>query len=250
MLLGYLRRLFASLFWSRYDALVIIFASHSSVPLQPVFSYLPLLKSPVSILESISWIPRTEYEGEIKKKKMVRNAQVVNWCPGFAPYDLFRTGDWTPVDCTQSLSFLVHSRAWLQSRARSRISLAPVSQLLREKKGTACRSSTDIGLGYRAFQRVRPECISSYNSVFVPCAFWIQRCGQVSVLTCFCLFQVCPNHQVRKNFKDQFNHSDANPSPERSIERLNCLDFTQAGWEKRHPPFCVSMNAFVVLESK
>ena len=58
-------------------------------------------------------------------------------------------------DCTSPFSFLVHSNretgaserhsraavepCSLQSRARSRISLVPVSELLREKKGSACK---------------------------------------------------------------------------------------------------------------
>ena len=44
----------------------------------------------------------------------------------------------------------------LQSRARSRISLAPVSQLLREKKGTACSLPKALHLRFRLW---RPTCV-------------------------------------------------------------------------------------------
>ena len=53
---------------------------------------------------------------------------------------------WSELDCTQSLSYLLVMEGLererpcsLQSRARSRISLALVSQLLKEKRGTSCR---------------------------------------------------------------------------------------------------------------
>ena len=78
------------------------------------------------------------------------------------------------LNCTQSLSFLVHSN-WktgasekhtptprghllcsLQSRARSCILLAPVSQLLREKKGTACSLRT-CPLSQQVYFLPRPE---------------------------------------------------------------------------------------------
>ena len=84
--------------------------------------------------------------------------------------------------CTQSLSFLVHSN-WetgaserhsraengrtaqpcsLQSRARSRIWLAPVSQLLWEKKGTAC----SLRWNMRPFSRLgKPHGLTIFSSL-------------------------------------------------------------------------------------
>ena len=66
------------------------------------------------------------------------------------------------VYCTQSLTYLVHSNCVrsLQSRARSCISLAPVSQLLREKKETACSLSLAVFVHLQFWAFIAPFSLS------------------------------------------------------------------------------------------